>query len=671
MKKLLSLILALATVFSLCACASEGTAVPSDSTSGAPSGSGDGEKESPKTSILDKNRILSSAEAAGKKKLTDVIGHSDGVHTTEGETLTRGEWLESNIPFIETPDALLDRVYYFRWNNLLTNLGKRASDGKYEFTESSERGSYHRYIDCAQGQHVLDARWIRDNSYLNDYIDVTPQSEQYWGYLIAAVLEKYYLDGDLTVIEENYNKLKSRFHSRNGKFDSAAGLYYLQMGSEGQEAGVNGFERITRESTYEASFTADGSSVEALRDNLTSGAYWSAKGSGNASDYVEITMGESDAIFTGLRIWFKSGKQMPEVSVFNDYVITPVANVSTVNETDGMLELSFDKKTGDKIKIELKNAEVYEIVPLYEYTHGTSGFWKVLGGDDSYRIGSNSYMAAAAIALSEMAQMLGKTEDAEKYSKIGKDIVSSMLDTLWDPEESFFFELTKWDKNRVVGKESNCYAPWAFGLIPDTEEYAQAWKYLMDEDVFLAAYGITTLDQGSPHYMQPFNHGCLWNGPVWPYTFSMILTAMANHLRSESVDQVTNADYYDLLKRYCECHLDGGLVIERLTIRENHHPDEKRWLAQCPDYNHSSFIDNVLSGLIGIRPSKDGLEIDPIVPEEWEYFCVENVLWRGKNVTVLYDKNGDRYGMGEGFKVIINGETVHASAEIETVKIAA
>ena len=49
---------------------------------------------------------------------------------------------------------------------------------------------------------------------------------------------------------------------------------------------------------------------------------------------------------------------------------------------------------------------------------------------------------------------------------------------------------------------------------------------------------------------------------------------------------------------------------------------------------------------------------------------MENVLGRGKNVTVFYDKNGDRYGMGEGFKVIINGEIVHASKKIETVKIA-
>jgi hypothetical protein len=277
-------------------------------------------------------------------------------------------------------------------------------------------------------------------------------------------------------------------------------------------------------------------------------------------------------------------------------------------------------------------------------------------------------MAAAADALSKMATLLGKEEEAKSFAQKSESIVNAMLETVWDESESFFFELTQAEKIRIIGKESNNYAPWAFGLMPDTEEYADAWKYLMDEDVFLATYGITTLEKGNPHYMQTFNHACLWNGPVWPHTFSLILTAMAEHLRSDSVSHVDADDYYDLLMRYCNCHFDSYSET-KLAIREDHDPEENKWIAKSPEYNHSTFIDNVLNGLIGIRPMEDGLEIDPIVPEEWEYFCVENVTWQGHDLTVIYDKTGEKYGIGAGYKVILDGKLIFENETITTFKI--
>ena len=663
MKKLISLILVLINISTLISCGQKNAMGGSEMT------------ENTMADILNKAEILTKTEAFGLRKLEDKIGHNDYDHTNKDETLTRGQWLENNIPFIETPDELLDRVYYFRWNNLLSNLVKRKSDGKYEFTESSELGSYHKYIDCAQGHHLLDARWIRDTKYLNDYIDGTPDKDAYWNFLIDSVLKKYYLDGDLDVIRRNYDKLKSRFHSRDGKYDSKAGLYYLQMGSEGQEAGVNGFERIERESVYRASYSAPESSIKAIKDNITSGSFWSSEGRNSAS--IEITMANEGAIFKGVRLWFKSGKQIPKITVLtSDYVANEVEGAKIVSENDAMVEISFTKTEGDIIKLEFENASdtddyaaLYEIALIYEYPSGTSGFWKVLGGDDSYRVSANSYMAAAAKALSEMATLLGEKGDAKKYADISDKIVSSLLNKLWDENDSFFIEMTKSGKI-IVGKESNRYAPWAFGLIPDTEVYAEAWKYLMDENVFLAKYGITSLEQGNPHFMQSFNHGCLWNGPVWPYTYSLVLTAMAEHLRSETVTEVDAADYYELLKRYCLCHFESGST-KALALRENHHPTENKWIAKSPDYNHSSFIDNVLSGLMGIRPTEDGLEIDPIVPADWEYFCVEDVKWHGKDVTIVYDKTGERYGLGKGYKVFLHGKLVFSSETVKAHKISA
>lgn len=42
------------------------------------------------------------------------------------------------------------------------------------------------------------------------------------------------------------------------------------------------------------------------------------------------------------------------------------------------------------------------------------------------------------------------------------------------------------------------------------------------------------------------------------------------------------------------------------------------------DYNHSSFCDLVISGLLGLQPQVDGsLVIEPLIPEgKWDYFAL-------------------------------------------------
>ncbi len=76
------------------------------------------------------------------------------------------------------------------------------------------------------------------------------------------------------------------------------------------------------------------------------------------------------------------------------------------------------------------------------------------------------------------------------------------------------------------------------------------------------------------------------------------------------------------------------------------------------DYNHSSFCDLVISGLLGLQPQVDGsLVIEPLIPEgKWDYFCLDGIVCAGRNVVVLYDKDGSRYGKGTGFRVFVDGK---------------
>ena len=66
------------------------------------------------------------------------------------------------------------------------------------------------------------------------------------------------------------------------------------------------------------------------------------------------------------------------------------------------------------------------------------------------------------------------------------------------------------------------------------------------------------------------------------------------------------------------------------------------------DYNHSTFCDLVLSGLLGIRFENGVLSAEPIIPESWDYFLVSGITQ--ENWTVLFDRDGTHYGQGSGLR---------------------
>jgi hypothetical protein len=135
---------------------------------------------------------------------------------------------------------------------------------------------------------------------------------------------------------------------------------------------------------------------------------------------------------------------------------------------------------------------------------------------------------------------------------------------------------------------------------------------------------------------------------------------------------VGNREYYDLLMAYSRSHtliLDNGTVVP--FIDENIHPFTGDFIARTilkpnwahhirergKDYCHSTFCDLVINGLIGIRPQEGGeLTVNPLVPKVgWDYFCLEDVEYRGHKLIVVYDKTGKKYNLGSGMRVFVDG----------------
>ena len=84
------------------------------------------------------------------------------------------------------------------------------------------------------------------------------------------------------------------------------------------------------------------------------------------------------------------------------------------------------------------------------------------------------------------------------------------------------------------------------------------------------------------------------------------------------------------------------------------------------DYNHSTFCDLVINGLVGLRPrADDTIEVNPLVPgESWGWFKLGNVSYHGRILTITWDKDGKKYGKGKGLQVYADGKLIGSRATL-------
>ncbi len=284
----------------------------------------------------------------------------------------------------------------------------------------------------------------------------------------------------------------------------------------------------------------------------------------------------------------------------------------------------------------------------------------------------NSYMAANALAISRLAQKATRKDVAEKYLEEYERIKDLLIKCLWDG--SFFKAVHKENIEQMQtvstkdidaeldAKELIGYIPWCFNLAPD--EFSFAFDELKSKDGFCSPYGLTSAERRHSRYLYEHPHECLWNGYIWPYATSQVLNALINLLNNYNQSVITKEDFYNVLKVYADSQYiteDGKTVC---WIDEVKHPETNIWSSRDillnaqatpyergKDYNHSTFCDIVIRGLLGVNAENGEVSVKPNIPNEWEYFMLDNLWICGKKYTVIYDEDGTHFGYGKGLTV--------------------
>lgn len=475
------------------------------------------------------------------------------------------QWMEREIPKFECPDKVMEETYYFRWWTFRKHI-KDISGSRIitEFLPEVRWSGPYNSINCANGHHIAEARW---------------------------------LGGDRELVRE-----------------------YLR--------------------------------------------FW-LQGEGDETSY------SSWLVYSAYQYAIVSGEKEFIISLLPD-MVKMYQKIEEHNWTRYGLFWSFDDRDAMEMSI------------------SGSGLRPTL----------NSYMYANAYALAQIARWAGNEKMMLRYTNAAKALKEKICNDLWDETDEFFKVVPQKNKDAQIKnfkfeeiplahnvRESIGYIPWSFSI--PAERYDIAWKFLTDKRYFKAEYGPTTAERKHPAFMQPCEkHECLWNGPSWPFATTQILNSLIELLQQKRDEWIKKDDFICLMHTYAKSHFrktSFGKVVN--WIDENIEPDSGEWLSRRileewnwrqdkggyergKDYNHSAFCDLVIRGICGVQITDDDqLRIQPLLSEEWEYFMLENLIYKGHRITIAYDKKGEKYSRGIGLWAEVDGKLAAQTTGLDEIAV--
>jgi len=328
----------------------------------------------------------------------------------------------------------------------------------------------------------------------------------------------------------------------------------------------------------------------------------------------------------------------------------------------------FDKVKGLYYIEPLLDATEYTISSI-DASNGKDGF----RGGNSFRPSINSFMYANALAIKNIALLKNDTATARAFAQNAANIKNELQKSLWSDQFNHFIDRYKvtnqyvkyWDFIR--GRELVGYVPWTYNLPDDKRNYNAAWQHMLSVDELKGPCGLRTNEPTYQYYMKQYRYypkgerACQWNGPSWPFQTSQVLLGMANLLNNYHEHTITVKDYFNTLKQYTLQHYtkDGGF-----DLYEDYDPDKPEAIVavdqRSEHYNHSEYNDLIITGLCGLRPmAGDSITINPLIDREnIKYLCLQNVSYHGHDLSIAYDETGQKYHVGKGLSVYVDGKAI-------------
>lgn len=289
------------------------------------------------------------------------------------------------------------------------------------------------------------------------------------------------------------------------------------------------------------------------------------------------------------------------------------------------------------------------------------------------RVDRSVYTYLNFTGLSRLCRLVGDGDGdyfALEAEKMARDILSKM----WDGPSRCFYDLHhETDEKAFVKNIVALYPLWADIT---GEEHLALFDYLLSGQYFALGSGFASTAADCPVFSPNGGwrgdyikgpHGCMWNGPSWPYTTGIALDALAK--QSKKHGHRYDAAFEKYLAEYTQEHfLEGD--IHRPWLVEFYDSRTGAPLSEEPDYSHSFYIDLIVRHLAGIEPEEKGVRFQPLRTGR-AYFSLRGLRVQGHEIDVYYQqKASSAYpGLDAGYTVYVDGRERRLGLDAENIPL--
>lgn len=155
-------------------------------------------------------------------------------------------WLRNNVPFFTCEDSEVEEIYWFRWWSLRKHLRIEPTSKLHVFTEFLTKA---RPVSSALGHHLMEGRWLRDQSFHDDYVQYwlhgdagKPQGHlhKYSSWLQYALWQRWLVTQDTTTLANLLDDLVADYRRWEIEKRNESGLFWQNDVWDAMEESISG-----------------------------------------------------------------------------------------------------------------------------------------------------------------------------------------------------------------------------------------------------------------------------------------------------------------------------------------------------------------------------------------------------------------------------------------------
>lgn len=316
-------------------------------------------------------------------------------------------------------------------------------------------------------------------------------------------------------------------------------------------------------------------------------------------------------------------------------------------------EAKFLATGGDSLPIQQRHQLTgKEYQPSYWYFHGyPDNPFDQATYTPLKRVDRAIYQYLNARGTAALCRLAGDGEAAE-FDELADTIANDVLGKQWDATTAFFYDLHHATDEKALVRNIVGFYPW--------------WAEITGPEHLpglLAALGPDEFDTGNPfpsvspkcEVFQPGGswkgqffkgrNGCMWDGPTWPYTNSVVLDAIGKVSRQNAHAQ--DGLFSHFFWKYALMHFQQRDGVTPYLV-EHYDSISGEPISDEVDYNHSYLIDLIIRHVAGLGIGEDGTVTADPIDIGLAHFTLTNAKVGGRTVTIRFDRStGARLQLAE------------------------